>query len=175
MADMNDEPTAVSLRLRCNRRNNDDCGVLQRQCSKAACVSSVYSRVGLVMTHSTFASILIVDDFPGWRAQVRQILAAHPEWKIISEASDGREAVQEASELQPDIVVLDIALPLLNGIEAAKMIRQKSPKSKIVFLTQDNDSDLMNAALGIGQTTYVPKAKAAIRLCDAVAASLGEL
>lgn len=127
------------------------------------------------MTHSTFANILIVDDFPAWRAQVRKILAAHPEWNIISEASDGREAVQKACELQPDIVVLDISLPLLNGIEAAKMILQKSPKSRIVFLSQDHDSDLMNAALGIGQTTYIPKAKAATRLIDAVAASLGEL
>jgi DNA-binding NarL/FixJ family response regulator len=126
------------------------------------------------MTHSSFASILIVDDFPGWRARVREILAARPEWKIISEASDGREAVQEASELQPDIVVLDIALPLLNGIEAAKTIRQKSPNSRIVFMTQDNDGELMRAALGVGQTTYVPKAKAATRLCDAVAASLGQ-
>jgi len=127
------------------------------------------------MTQSSFASILIVDDFPGWRAQVRALLAAHPEWKIISEVCDGREAVREASELQPDIVVLDIALPFLNGIEAAKMIRQRSPKSKIVFLTEDNDSDLMKAALGIGQTTYVQKAKAATRLCAAVAASLGEI
>ena len=136
-------------------------------------VKASHSRVGRVMTHSSFARILIVDDYPGWRAQVREILAAHPEWKIISEVSDGREAVREASELQPDIVVLDIALPLLNGIEAAKIIRQKSPKSRIVFLTQDNDSDLMKAALGLGQTSYVQKAKAATRLCDAVAASLG--
>jgi len=129
----------------------------------------------LFMTPFTFARILIVDDFPDWRARVRQILASHPEWKIISEASDGHEAVREASKLQPDIVVLDIALPRLNGIEAAKMIRQKSPKSRIVFLTHDNDSDLMKAALGLGQTTYVPKAKAASRLCHAVAASLGEI
>jgi len=127
------------------------------------------------MTHFNFASVLIVDDFPGWRARVREILAAHPEWKVISEASDGRRAVQEASELQPDIVVLDVALPGLNGIETAKMIRQKSPKSRIVFLTQDDDSEIMKAALGVGQTTYVPKAKAATRLCDAVASCLGEI
>jgi DNA-binding NarL/FixJ family response regulator len=126
------------------------------------------------MTHFPFANILIVDDFPGWRKRVREILAAHPEWKIVSEASDGREAVEEASELQPDLIVLDIALPRLNGIEAANMIRQKSPESKIVFMTQDNDSDLMKAALGVGQTTYIQKAKAATRLCEAVAASLGQ-
>lgn len=125
------------------------------------------------MTNYTSASILIVDDFPGWRARVREILAAHPEWKIISEASDGQQAVQEASELQPDIVVLDIALPRLNGIETAKMIRQTSPRSRIVFLAQDHDSEIVKAALGVGQTIYVPKSTAASRLCDAVAASLG--
>lgn len=126
------------------------------------------------MTHFAFARILIVDDFPAWRARVRKILAAHPEWKVISEASDGQEAVQEASELQPDIVVLDIALPRLNGIEAAKMIRQKSPKSRIIFLALEDDSDIMKAALDVGQTTYVTKAEAATRLCEAVAASLRE-
>jgi two-component system, NarL family, response regulator NreC len=126
------------------------------------------------MTRFAFARILIVDDSPGWRARVREILAAHPEWKIISEASDGQEAVQEASELQPDIVVLDIALPRLNGIEAAKMIRQKSPNSRIVFLTVHDDSDIVEAALDVGQTKHVPKAKAATRLCEAVAASLPE-
>jgi len=126
------------------------------------------------MTHFANARILIVDDWPSWRARVREILAAHPEWKIISEASDGQEAVQEAMELQPDIVVLDIALPRLNGIEAAKMIRQKSPKSRIVFLTVDHDSDTMKAALDVGQTAYVQKAKAATRLCEVVAACLRE-
>lgn len=125
------------------------------------------------MTHFTFASILIVDDFPGWRVRVREILASHPEWKIISEASDGQQAVQEASELQPDIVVLDITMPRLNGIETAKMIRQKSPKSKIVFLAQEDDNEIMKAALGVGQTIFVPKSTAATRLCDAVASSLG--
>ena len=126
------------------------------------------------MTHFAFARILIVDDSPGWRARVREILAAHPEWKIISEASDGQEAVREASELQPDIVVLDIVMPRLNGIEAAKIIRQKSPKSRIVFITVDDDSDFMKAALDVGQATYVPKIQAATRLCEAVAASLRE-
>src|SRR5215469_2710180 len=127
------------------------------------------------MTDFTFASILIVDDFAGWRARVREILGAHPEWKIISEASDGQQAIQEAIELQPDIVVLDITLPRLNGIETAKRIRQKSPKSRIVFLTQHDDSEIMEAALGVGQTVYVPKCTAATRLCDAVAASLAKL
>ena len=152
-----------------------DRGVLHLPGQSEGCVSETYHlRVGRVMTHFAVARILIADDSPGWRARVREILAAHPEWEIISEASDGQEAVREARELQPDIVVLDIAMPRLNGIEAAKMIRQKSPKSRIVFLTVDTDSDVMKAALDVGQAAYVTKAKAATRLCEAVAASLRE-
>jgi two-component system, NarL family, nitrate/nitrite response regulator NarL len=130
------------------------------------------SELAPTMTHFPVARILIVDDFPSWREQVREILAAHPEWEIVSEASDGQEAVQQARELQPDVVVLDIGLPRFNGIEAAKMIRQESPNSRIVFLTLQNDPDIMRPALRVGQTTYVPKAKANTLLCDALAASL---
>lgn len=117
-----------------------------------------------VMTHLDFARILVVDDFPGWRARVREILAEHPGWDIISEASDGREAVRQARELQPDIVVIDIPLPCLNGIDAAKMIRQKSPNSRIVFLSHDYDHAIMRSALCVGQTTYVPKVRANVLL-----------
>jgi len=172
MASKGDGQVGVSLRV---LRMHDDRGVLHLPRQPEGCVSGAsHSRVGRVMTHFAVARILIVDDSPGWRARVREILAAHPEWEIISEASDGQEAVREARELQPDIVVLDIAMPRLNGIEAAKMIRQKSPKSRIVFLTVDTDSDVMKAALDVGQTAYVTKAKAATRLCEAVAASLRE-
>jgi DNA-binding NarL/FixJ family response regulator len=143
----------------------------------AECVANVNdgeTADGRVMTTFTFARILIVDDFPGWRARIREILATHPEWKIISEASDGQEAVQQASELQPDIVLLDIALPRLNGIEAAKMIRRQSPKSRIIFFTQDNDDDITKAALGVGQAIYLSKTKGGSWLCNAIAACLRE-
>lgn len=171
MAGKCDGQVGVSLRV---LRMHGDRGVLHLPGQSEGVSETSHSRVGRVMTHFAVARILIVDDSPGWRARVREILAAHPEWEIISEASDGQEAVREARELQPDIVVLDIAMPRLNGIEAAKMIRQKSPKSRIVFLTVDTDSDVMKAALDVGQTAYVTKAKAATRLCEAVAASLRE-
>jgi len=155
------------------------CGLAARavRSSSSAWLTSTAEEtaVGRVMTHFIFARILVVDDFPGWRVRIREILGVHPEWKIISEASDGQEAVQEASKLHPDVVVLEIALPRLNGIEAAKIIRQKSPDTRIVFLTQDNDNDIMEAALGLGQTIYVPKAKAVTLLCPAIAASLEEI
>jgi DNA-binding NarL/FixJ family response regulator len=124
------------------------------------------------MMHFLNASVLIVDDFEPWRSQIRDILKAHPEWKIISEACDGAEAVQKAAELQPDIIVLDIGLPKLNGIEAAKIIRQSSPNSRIIFLTQNTDTEIVNAALRVGRASYVQKADAATELLEAIRAAL---
>jgi len=95
--------------------------------------------------------ILVVDDFQDWRRQVRSLLQARPEWQVIAEAADGPEAIQKAKELKPDLIVLDIGLPKLNGIKAARQIRQLSPSSKIVFLSQDNDLDVVRAALGTAQ------------------------
>ena len=95
--------------------------------------------------------ILIADDYESWRRQVRLLFQARPEWQVIAEAADGPEAVQKAEELKPDLIVLDIGLPNLNGIEAARQIRQFSPGSKIVFLSQDNDLDVVRAALGTAQ------------------------
>jgi len=86
---------------------------------------------------------LIADDYAEWRRQVRLLLQARPEWQVIAEASDGSEAIQKAEELKPDLILLDISLPELNGIEAARRIRQLSPSSKIVFLSQNNDRDVV--------------------------------
>ena len=116
--------------------------------------------------------ILITDDSADWRRQVRLVLQARPEWQIISEASDGLEAVQKAQDLKPEIILLDISLPKLNGIEAARQIRQLSPSSKIVFLSQNNDRDFVRAALSTGALGYVCKADAEGELLPAVEAAL---
>jgi DNA-binding NarL/FixJ family response regulator len=101
--------------------------------------------------------ILIADDFKDWRRQVLLLFQARPAWRVIAEASDGREAIQKAEELKPDLIVLDVGLPNLNGIEAAQQIRQLSPSSKIVFLSQNNDLDVVRAALGTGAQGYIYK------------------
>jgi DNA-binding NarL/FixJ family response regulator len=82
---------------------------------------------------------LLVDDFEQWRLAARSILEKVPAFRVISEAGDGLEAVEKAATLLPDVIVLDIGMPLLNGIEAARRIRQASPESRIVFLTENDD------------------------------------
>ena len=112
--------------------------------------------------------ILMADDFEGWRRQARSLLQARPEWQVVAEASDGSEAIQKAEELKPDLILLDIGLPKLNGIEAARQIRQLSPSSKIIFLSLYNDHDIVRAALAIGALGYVHKKDARSELLLAV-------
>jgi DNA-binding NarL/FixJ family response regulator len=116
--------------------------------------------------------ILVVDDFEDWLRQVRLLLQSRPECQVIAEASDGSEAVQKAEELKPDLIVLDVGLPNLSGIEAARQIRQRSPSSKIIFLSQNSDLDVVRAALGTGALGYVRKTDAGRELLPAMDAVL---
>ena len=116
--------------------------------------------------------VLVVDDFENWRRQVHSLLQARPEWQVIAEASDGSEAVQKAEDLKPDLILLDIGLPKLNGIEAARQIRQRSPSSKIIFLGQNSDLAVIQAALGTGALGYVHKSDARRELLLAMDAVL---
>lgn len=117
-------------------------------------------------------TVLIVDDYAPWRANVRRILAVRPEWEIVGEACNGPDAVQKAAEFLPDIIVLDITMPGLSGFEAAKLIRQQSPTSAIVFLTMYDDQQFRDAALAVGCARYVLKVNAATDLCPAIDACL---
>jgi len=121
---------------------------------------------------SFITRILIVDDFENWRRQVHLLLQARPEWQVIAEASEGFEAIRKAEELKPDLILLDISIPKLNGIEASRRIRQLSPSSKIVFLSQNNDAEFVLAALGAGANGYVHKTDAQSELLPALDAVL---
>jgi DNA-binding NarL/FixJ family response regulator len=116
--------------------------------------------------------ILVVDDYEDWRCKVRQLLQERPELQVICEVSDGLEAVQKADELKPDLILLDIGLPKLNGIEAARRIQQLSPNSKIINLSQDNSLDVVQVALSTGAQGYVHKADVQSDLLPAIEAVL---
>jgi len=114
--------------------------------------------------------ILLVDDFQPWRDWVRSRLTLHSRFELC-EAVDGSEAVRKARELEPDLILLDIGLPDMNGIKAAERIRQSAPTAKIIFLTQENDAEIRSAALATGAAGYVVKAKAASQLVAAIQAA----
>lgn len=116
--------------------------------------------------------ILVVDDYGDWRRQICSLLQSRPELQVLWQASDGLEAVEKAEEHKPDLILLDLGLPKLNGIGAARRIRQVSPRSKIIFLTQDNSLDAVEAALATGATGYVYKANSGVELLPAVDAVL---
>jgi DNA-binding NarL/FixJ family response regulator len=112
--------------------------------------------------------ILVVDDLEPWRRFVSSTLQAQPDLQVISGVSDGLAAVQKAEELQPDLIVLDIGLPKLNGLEAARQIRKLVPKSKILFLTQESSDDVVHEAFSLGARGYVVKINAGNEFLGAV-------
>ena len=116
--------------------------------------------------------VLVVEDFAPYRQFICSTLASMGSLQIIAEVSDGVEAVQEAVKLQPDLILLDIGLPSLNGIEAARQIRKLAPESKIIFLTQESSADVVQEALNLGARGYVVKMKAASELLTTVEAVL---
>lgn len=124
------------------------------------------------MSRAIAVRVLVVEDFAPYRRFICSTLANLAGLQVIGEVSDGLEAVQKAQELQPDLILLDIGLPTLNGIEAARRIRQLAPKSKIIFVSQESTADVVQVALSLGASGYVVKGKAAADLRAAVEAVL---
>ena len=114
--------------------------------------------------------VLLAEDYQPFRLFLRSMLQRKPGLQIVDEASDGLEAVQKAEEHQPDLVVLDIGLPTVNGIEAARRILKLSPKSRILFVTQEASADMAQEALSFGALGYVVKSRAASELPAALEA-----
>jgi DNA-binding NarL/FixJ family response regulator len=114
--------------------------------------------------------ILLVDDHPIVRQGLKTLLAGHPGWEVIGEASDGMEAVDKADSLRPDVMVLDVTMPRMNGLEACRLIRRKAPGMEILFVTQHDSPQMMREALEAGARGYVVKSNAARDLLEAVEA-----
>jgi DNA-binding NarL/FixJ family response regulator len=114
--------------------------------------------------------ILIVDDFQPLRREVISMLERNPRYQVIGEAADGLDAVHKSAELEPDLILLDIGLPKLNGIEAARQILRARPGSKIVFLSEHSCRELVEEALKLGAEAYIRKFDVASELIPAIEA-----
>jgi DNA-binding NarL/FixJ family response regulator len=121
---------------------------------------------------TSLVRILVVDDHERWRQRVCSMLQTRLESRVIAEPADGLEAVQKALELKPDLILLDIGLPTLNGIEAARQIRKFAPESKIIFVSQESSADIVQEVLSLGTCGYVVKSQAQSDLLAAVDAVL---
>ena len=116
--------------------------------------------------------ILVVDDFIPWQRFVAEILEPEPDLKIISVAPDGHEAVQQARQLQPDLILMDVSLPGLNGYEATREIRSFAPACKILFVSEHRSGELVEAAFNAGACGYVVKLDSYSDLIPGIRAAL---
>ena len=121
---------------------------------------------------SSSIRILLVEDFEPLRNLMRVILEQNPDLRIVAQAADGLEAVQMAADLKPDLILLDVGLPLLNGFDAARLIRKLAPDSKIIFVSQDFSASMANDVASLGAFGCVAKTRAASDLLPAIAAAM---
>jgi len=101
--------------------------------------------------------VLVVDDHAILRDGIRALLGLHDDIEIVGEASEGKEAIEKVQQLMPDVVVMDIAMPEMDGLEATRRIRKKSPKVKVLVLTQHDNREYILSAIKAGAAGYVPK------------------
>src|ERR1700691_1263334 len=116
--------------------------------------------------------ILLVDDHPIVRQGLRTLLEGRTGWEVVGEASDGGKALEKVESLQPDVVVLDVTMPRMNGLEACRVMQQKLNENpvEILFVTQHDSPQMMREALDAGARGYVVKSNAARDLLEAVEA-----
>ena len=114
--------------------------------------------------------ILVADDHEVVRRGVRVLLEGRPGWQVCDEAADGREAVEKTARLRPDVVILDIGMPVLNGLEAARQVRKASPESEVLILTMHESEQVIREVLAAGARGYVLKSDAGRNLVNAVEA-----
>ena len=112
--------------------------------------------------------VLVVDDMQLIRERLSAILCEHAEVVVVAEASNGWEAIEKARQYQPDVVLLDISMPQLNGLQAAPMIRNAAPAAQILIVTQHNDHFFMRAAFAVGVLGFLDKKDAGTELHRAV-------
>ena len=117
--------------------------------------------------------VLIVDDHAALRRGVQGILHSFPEWDLCGEAENGQEAVRMAEELRPEVIIMDMSMPVLNGLEATRLIRNSLPATKVLLLTLHSSTELVRSAFRAGARGYVLKSDAEQELMRALNVVLG--
>src|SRR5262245_44036579 len=112
--------------------------------------------------------VLVVDDFEPWRRHVSSTLGKSSRWQIVAEAADGPEAIQKAADLRPDLILLDVGLPTVNGIEAARRILAHDPSLRILFVSEHQSWEVAEAALCTGARGYICKSDSGRELAPAM-------
>ena len=116
--------------------------------------------------------VVLADDHPTIRGMVRSVLEQHPHFEVCGEAENGAEAIEEVKRVRPDVVVLNVTMPLLNGFQAARQIRKQIPETAIVILSSHADKHFIAEAKKIGARAYVPKSKIRQALVEALEAAV---
>jgi DNA-binding NarL/FixJ family response regulator len=112
--------------------------------------------------------ILLVDDHPIVREGLKTVLQRRPGWQVVGEASNGMEALEKAETLRPEVIVLDITMPKMNGLEVCRIVKQKMPGIEVLMVTQHDSPQMMREALNAGAKGYVVKSNAARDLLEAI-------
>jgi DNA-binding NarL/FixJ family response regulator len=118
--------------------------------------------------------ILIVDDHAVIRRGVQGILSTYPEWDLCGEADNGQDAIRLAGELRPEVVIMDVSMPGLNGLEATRIMQDVLPETKVLLLTLHSSSEFVRSAFRAGARGYVLKSDAENELVRALNVVLGE-
>ena len=112
--------------------------------------------------------ILVVDDYKPWRHKICSLLETKPEFQIVAECWNGADAVERAGELKPNLITMDVGIPELNGIEAAVRVTEVSPSSKILFISENIEPEVVSAAIDAGASGYLHKMRVGTELLPAV-------
>jgi DNA-binding NarL/FixJ family response regulator len=128
----------------------------------------------MTTVQSSPVRILIADDHELMRRGLRSILATRPNWEVCGEAVDGSDAIEKTRLLRPDILVLDISMPRINGLEVARAVRRDYPGTQVVILSQYDESEMRPYAIEAGARGYVSKAEASRQLLSAIESVLAD-